>query len=270
MLTHLRHDLNKYGAMTATNLQNQVAYVWDALSRAFFIVIIMIVFVQLWRSVYEGRGSAEIAGFTLAQTIWYLLIAEVMELGKVRHDMRISNEVKDGSIAYTLIRPYNYLGYHFFNGLGELVIKMALVFLLGLPIVVWSAGGPPVRLIHLPPILLVATLAIIIDFLIFSIIGLLAFVTEDVSSFRLIYQKLVFILGGLMLPLDFLPGWLQPTARFLPFNLTTYAPARLFVAFNWPQFRQFVALQLLWIALIAAILWLQYRWATRRLEINGG
>lgn len=270
MLTQARLNLVKYGAMTATNLQNQLAYVWDALNRAFFIVIIMVVFVQLWRSVYAGEGSADIAGFTLAQTIWYLLVAEVMELGKVRHDNRISDEVKDGSIAYTLIRPYNYLGYHFFNGLGELVIKTSLVFLLGLPIVIWNAGAPPLRLVHLPFVLVVAFLAVIIDFLIFSIIGLLAFVTEDVSSFRLIYQKLVFILGGLMLPLDFLPAWLQPTARLLPFNLTTYAPARLFVAFNWPQFRQLVTLQLIWIAIISAILWLQFRWATRRLEINGG
>lgn len=270
MLTQARLSLIKYGAMTTTNLQNQLAYVWDALNRAFFIVIIMLVFVQLWRSVYAGQDSAEISGFTFSQTIWYLLIAEVMELGKVRHDTRISNEVKDGSIAYTLIRPYNYLGYHFFNGLGELIVKISLVFLLGLPIVVANAGAPPLVWAHLPPVLLVAGLAVIIDFQIFSIIGLLAFVTEDVSSFRLIYQKLVFILGGLMLPLDFLPGWLQPAARILPFNLTTYAPARLFVAFNWPQFGRILILQLIWIAIIGAGLWLQFHWATRRLEINGG
>jgi ABC-2 type transport system permease protein len=106
--------------------------------------------------------------------------------------------------------------------------------------------------------------------MVFSMIGLLAFVTEDVSSFRLIYQKLVFILGGLMIPLDFLPEWLQGIARVLPFNLTTYAPAKLFVAFTWAQFWQIIPLQLLWLAIIGSGLWLQYRWATRRLDVNGG
>jgi ABC-2 type transport system permease protein len=260
----------KYGAITLTNLQNQLAYVWEALSRAFFIVIIMFVFVQLWSAVYESQGTAEIAGLTLSNTIWYFLIAEVMELGKIRHDEKITAEVKDGSIAYTLTRPYNYLAYHFFNGLGETVVKMVLIFLLGLPIVVTYAGWPTIQPVHLFAVLLVATLAVTIDFFVFSIIGLLAFVTEDTFSFRLIYQKLVFILGGLMIPLDFLPAWLQPVARVLPFNLTTYAPAKLFAAFSWAQFWQILALQLVWLLVSGAGLVWQYRWATRRLAINGG
>lgn len=270
MLRQMQVTTAKYGSITLTNLQNQLAYVWDALNRALFITIIMFVFVQLWSAVYESQGTAEIAGLTLANTIWYFLIAEVMELGKIRHDERITAEVKDGSVAYTLGRPYNYLAYHFFNGLGETVVKMALIFLLGLPIVVYYAGLPTFSPAHLPALLLVAAMAILIDFFVFSIIGLLAFVTEDTSSFRLIYQKLVFILGGLMIPLDFLPAWLQPLARVLPFNLTTYAPAKLFVAFTWGQFWQIVGLQIVWLLIIGSILAWQYRWATRQLVINGG
>lgn len=270
MLAQLRINSVKYGAITTTNFQNQLAYVWDALNRAVFIVIIVFIFAQLWGAVYATQDTPEIAGLTLANTIWYFLIAEVMELGRVRHDMRISAEVKDGSIAYTFLRPYNYLAYHFFNGLGELVVKMTLIFLLGLPVVIYQVGLPTIVWWHIPLVLIVMAFAITIDFLVFSIIGLLAFVTEDVSSFRLIYQKLVFILGGLMIPLDFLPDWLQTIARVLPFNLTTYAPAKLFVAFNWPQFAQIIALQLFWIAIIGIILHRQYRWATQRLVINGG
>lgn len=263
-------NVAKYGAITLTNLQNQLAYVWDALGRSLFIVLIMFIFVQLWTAVYATRDTAEIAGLTLANTIWYFLIAEVMELGKPRHDLRIAEEVKDGTIAYTLIRPYNYLAYHFFNGLGETAVRMALVCLLGLPVVVAYAGWPVFNPRHMPSVGLVVLLAVLLDFLIFSIIGLLAFVTEDTGSFRLIYQKLVFILGGLLLPLDFLPAWLQPAARVLPFNLTTYAPAKLFVAFDAAQFVFVLRMQLIWIAVIGLALWTQYRWATRRLAINGG
>jgi ABC-2 type transport system permease protein len=270
MLHQLRLSTAKYGAITLTNLQNQLAYIWDALNRAFFILIIMFVFVQLWSAVYQTQGSTEIAGLTLANTIWYFLIAEVIELGKFRHDVRISEEVKDGSIAYTLARPYNYLAYHFFNGLGETLVKMSLIFLLGAPLALYYAGLPTLAWRHLPAVLLVALLAVLIDFFVMSIIGLLAFVTEDTFSFRLIYQKFVFILGGLMIPLDFLPGWLQGIARILPFNLTTYAPAKLFVAFTWQQFGQIALLQIFWLTLIGGVLFWQYRWATQRLVVNGG
>lgn len=270
MIANIRLKANKYALITSTNLQNQLAYIWDALNRAFFIVIIMYIFVQLWSAVYRSQGTNEIGGLTLSATIWYFLIAEVMELGRLRHDQTISQEVKEGTIAYTLIRPYNYLLYHFFNGLGELSLKMTLIFLLGLPLVYRFAGAPPVELAHMPFVLIIIGGAILLDFMIFSMIGLLAFVTEDVGPFRLIYQKLVFILGGLLLPLDFLPDRIQQIARLLPFNLTTYAPAKLFVAFEWAEFGRMLTLQLIWGGIIGLALTLQYRWVIRRLELNGG
>ena len=214
----LRLIVLKYGAITLMNLQNQLANVWDALGRAVFIVLIMFIFVQLWTAVYESQGTAEIAGLTLADTIWYFLIAEMIELGKFRHDQSISEEVKDGSIAYTLVRPYNYLAYHFFNGMGESLVKMGLIFLLGLPVVLIYAGLPAITLQGFVAFLLVLLLALLLDFCMASSIGLLAFVVEDTFPFRLIYQKLIFILGGLLIPLDFLPLWLQRIARLLPFS----------------------------------------------------
>lgn len=270
MLTQIRLNTLKYGSITLTNLQNQLAYVWDAAGRTLFVVMIMFVFVKLWTAVYETQGSTEIAGLTLANTIWYFLMAEVMELGKVRHDMRISEEVKDGSIAYTLIRPYNYLAYHYFNGLGESAMRMVLTFVAGAPIALIYAGLPSFSWRHLPAVLLIMFGAMLLDFLALSMIGLLAFVTEDTGSFRLIYQKFTFILGGLMIPVDFLPDWLQTIAKLLPFHLTTYAPAKLFVAFDAAQFWELLQAQAVWLTILGAALFFHYRWATRQLVVNGG
>lgn len=50
-----------------------------------------------------------------------------------------------------------------------------------------------------------------------ALIGLAAFLVEETNSFELIYQKAVFILGGMLLPLDMFPEWLQRIARLLPF-----------------------------------------------------
>jgi len=270
MINQIRLTTVKYGAITLINLQNQLAYAWEALNRTIFILFIMFIFAQLWTAVYETQGAAEIAGLSLANTIWYFLIAEMIELGKFRHDAKISEEVKDGSIAYTLVRPYSYLAYHFFNGLGETMVRMVLIFLVGLPVVLYYAGFPAVAWQHLPWILLVGLLALLLDFFAASSIGLLAFITEDTFSFRLIYQKLIFILGGLLIPVDFLPQWLQRIARYLPFSLITYAPAKLFVAFTWEQFREVLLLQFIWLILLGCGLFWQYRWATRRLALNGG
>ena len=69
MRLNLRVKTIKYGAITLTNLQNQLAYVWDALGRAVFIVLIMFIFVQLWTAVYTSQSATEIAGLSLSATI---------------------------------------------------------------------------------------------------------------------------------------------------------------------------------------------------------
>lgn len=266
----LRRRVIKYGSITLTNIQNQLAYVWDAVGRAVFIILILYIFVQLWSSVYASRGGGEIAGLTLTATIWYFLVAEMIEIGKFRHDQQISDEVKDGTIAYAMTRPYNYLVYHFFNGLGETLVKMVLIFLLGLPVVWLNVGGLSISWSTLPAVGLILLLALVLDFVMSSSIGLLAFVTEDTFSFRLIYQKLIFILGGLLIPVDFLPEWLQVIARILPFSQMTYAPAKLFVAWSAAQFWWVLMMQIFWIGVMGWLLRRQYRWAIRRLEVNGG
>lgn len=263
-------SIAKYASIMYINLKNQLAYIWDAVGRALFIVVILYVFVQLWTAVYESQGSHTIAGLTLSATIWYFLVAEMIELGKFRHDIPITAEVKDGSIAYALVRPYHYLVYHFFNGLGETAMRMSLVLALGLPIALIYGGNPQIQWATVPLVLVVLALALLLDFIMASGIGLLAFVTEDTASFRLIYQKLIFILGGLLLPIDFLPQWLQTPARLLPFSQVTYAPAKLLVAFDMTQFLQVVTLQAVWIAVLGSLLMIQYRWAVQRLAVNGG
>lgn len=266
----LRPIVLKYTAIMYINLKNQLAYIWDAIGRALFMLVILFIFAQLWSAVYESQGTHVIAGLTFSATIWYFLFAEMIELGKFRHDVRISTEVKDGSIAYSLVRPYNYLVYHFFNGLGETGMRMGLILLIGMPIALFYGGIPAIQWATLPSALLVLMLALVLDFIMASGIGLLAFVTEDTASFRLIYQKLIFILGGLLLPIDFLPDWLQGIARALPFSQITYAPAKLLVAFDGDQFIQVLGMQALWIGVLGTLLWLQYRWVARRLAVNGG
>ncbi len=266
----MRANIIKYSAITSANLQNQLAYIWDTFNRSIFMLFIMFIFIQLWSAAFEKQGLSAIGDMTLAKTIYYFLIAEVLQLGQVRHDIRITEEVKDGSIAYTMSKPYNYLFYHFFNGLGEAVVKMGLLFITGLPLVWRHAGIPPLSWGHLPFVILIMLMAMGIDFLFLSMIGLLAFVVEDTFSFRLIYQKIVFIFGGLLIPLDFLPTRLEQIARLLPFQLTTYAPAKLFVNFDWTLFGQLLASGLIWGIILSAILIAQYRWATRRLAVNGG
>jgi ABC-2 type transport system permease protein len=264
----LSRSIGKYAAITRINLQSNLAYIGEFAYRSIFMVLILYVFVQLWRTTYSVVGTDQIAGLTLADTVWYLVMTETIMLSKIRFAGKVAEEVRDGSLAYTVSRPYSYLLYHFFHGIGDTLLRMVINFLAGGILVTLLVGPlPPTNLFA---VFVTVMLAIILDFCFNGLIGLMAFFTEDVDSWSLIYQKILFILGGMMIPLDFMPAWLRDLSLALPFNYTIYAPARLFVKFDWASFASVAANQLLWIVVFAVVLSLMFRWGMRRVSINGG
>lgn len=267
----LSAQVRKYLAVTRTNMQNSLAYTWDAVSQGIFVIVFVFIFSQLWKTTFAIQGVDVISGLTLNMTIWYFVWAELVQLSKINPVTTMQNEVKDGTLAYTLGRPYNYVLYHFFMGLGSVAIRMVVILTLG-SMTAFLVAGPlhSFRPLTLPALLLVTLLAFILDYCIMALIGLLAFFFEDVAAFRLIYSKIVFVLGGLLIPVDFLPDGVQTVARVLPFNLVVYAPAKLFVKWETPQFLQIVALQVIWIGIMALVLTVTYRYGARRVSINGG
>ena len=270
MFARLRPSLDKYLAITRVNLQNQLTYSGDLLWRSVFMVIIMYIFIQLWGATYKSQNTNQISGMTLSDVIWYLVMAETVVLGNIRFAEQVAEEVRDGTIAYQLNRPYNYLLYHFSNGLGDALIRSTLTFGIG-AIIAWLAfGPPPIELFSAPAVVLVLSLSFILDFCIHGVIALSAFVIEDVTAFLLIYQKLTFIVGGLLLPVDFLPTWLKRIAGWLPFQLVPYAPAKLFVNFEPGRFAHLLTAQFIWLGVLILALVAMYRWGVRRVSINGG
>ena len=263
--------MRKYLAIFKTQLLTRLSYPADLLGHGMTIIIYLLVFIFLWRTTYRSTGSLEgtIAGLNLGQTIWYLMLAETLMLSKPRLAGIISNAVKDGSIAYILNKPYNFLLYHFSVGLGDSLTNMVFNLFAG-GILVWLMQAPPPDAWGWPLVLMTMIFAWLIDFCFASLIGLAAFLLEDVTAFDWIYQKLLFILGGMLIPLDFFPSWLRSVSQASPFAYTIYGPARLFVDPGFGRFIDLLTGQLIWLAVLTAIVTVSYRRGIQWLAINGG
>ncbi len=229
----------------------------------------MWVFIQLWRTTYGAMGQAVISGLSLRETLWYLMLAETIVLSKPRLATTIAEAVKDGSIAYLLNKPYNFLLYQVSIGLGDSILRMVVNALAG-GTIVWLFVGPPPDPRGWPLVVIALIAAWLIDFCLTAMIGLAAFLTEDIAAFEWIYQKIVFILGGMLIPLDFLPHWLQTIALSTPFAYTVYGPARLFVEPTLLRFATLLLTQGAWLLVLGAILTIFYRKGVAWLAINGG
>ena len=262
-------QLAKYWSVFQITLFNSLAYPMDLIGRSLLMIPFMWIFHQLWKVTFATAGTDSINGMTLVNTMWYLMLAETVELSRPALARNISENVKDGSIAYILNKPYSFLWYNFANSMGETVFRALTSALVGSLMVAWLVGNPPTLSGWL-----FAAIAIIgawvLNFCISCLIGLAAFVVEDVAPFMWIYQKLVFILGGFLIPLQFYPEWLQTIARALPFSAMIYGPAQLFVDPSWSMFGETLLIQSAWILAFTALLTFTYRRGVEHLVVNGG
>ncbi len=118
--------------------------------------------------------------------------------------------------------------------------------------------------------LVALALATLLDFLVAFGIALLAFWTESTSSIALIYDRLVMLLGGMLLPLGAFPPVVGAVAAALPFSALVYGPASLALGGPDVSFWSLAARQAITLALAGAAVWALYRAALRRVNANGG
>lgn len=262
--------LTKYGAVLKTTLLSNLVYGRDVAMRAVFMAVVLFIFLQLWSTTFSITGASDIAGFTLRDLVWYLVLTETVVLSAPRVSFKIDQEVKAGDLAYVLAKPYHYVLYHLAAYGGEAALRVPINFAIGAAVAAASVGLPTVSPVAVAAASVSLMLALVLNFAIEAAIGLTAFWVEDTVPFYWIYQKLTFSVGGLFLPLELFPRLLEVISRGLPFAGVTYAPARLFVGFSWADFASFAALQLGWILALGCVALLVYSNAVRRVNVHGG
>lgn len=239
----------------------------ELVARSLFVVMILLVFSRLWTTVHDMGALPNTAWGDL---LWYLAVTEWITLGTPQLWIAVQEDVRTGDVAYLLPRPMSYVSYRVSEGLGRLVARMLAVGIVALGTAYVFTGGLPSSPSGLLLAIPVAFLAAVVT-LIFGVwLGLTAFWLQDASPAYFIFQKLLFVLGGLILPLSIYPDWLNTLAHCTPFADMLYGPASLIFDPD-PQAALWTSLRLVgW----GALAWLLTVWtfarARRALEVNGG
>ncbi|WP_308638948.1 ABC transporter permease [Paenibacillus silvisoli] len=259
----------KAGAVAYITLRQQLAYKTDFIVRSSFLLLILFVFVQLWGAAYEGDSTRVINGYTLKQIIWYLVFTEAITMAVPSLCTLIENEVKNGDIAIRLIRPISYVGYHYSAYLSEAVFRFFVHLAVG-SVIAWTFAGPPSFGWGWAGLLSLTVGAITLAFLLNMVVALCAFWVEETRGMEFVLHKLQFTVGGMLLPLDLMPEWLQRICAWLPFQAMLYFPARTAVNYGSAPLLEQIAVQAGWIALLAICTMLMYRKGVAKLHVNGG
>ena len=101
-------------------------------------------------------------------------------------------------------------------------------------------------------------------------VGLSAFWMHDVEPLFWVWEKLLFMFGGLMIPLAVYPVWIQKIAAFTPFSAILGARSALAIEFNFFAAFTLVMSLLAWISFTILLLRVFYRRGLHVLTIEGG
>lgn len=261
--------IKKYIVLMKQEVKDNFSHFSNSIFRILTFWIILFIFLNLWQVVYAGKG--EIIGFTLTQLFWYFTLAEVMTFSGPSDSIEeIGEEVRSGSISNSLLKPINYCFVRFVKYFSRFLTDFILIGAGGILFTYVLIGSLKITFTGILLTGIAIALGAFINFLLILAIGLSAFWLEDSTSLSWIYQKFVFILGGMMIPLEFYPSWLENLSKALPTSYFMYYPAKLFVHFDVSFLSKVLIGQVSWIIVLIVIVILVYRKGVKEVNINGG
>ncbi len=262
--------LSKYWWIFKLDWKQSVHYFSDYLLSALFIAIILFIFTHLWQTIFAGNRSVE--GLTITQLIWYLTLTESIALSIGWRSMfdNVADDIKSGSIANYLTKPLSYMGWYFSSNLSKFFNYFATFIVIG-GIVTYALVGPlHFSLLNLLPLVFLLILSFILSFFVGMAFVSLAFWFEDVTAFYWILQKALFILGGMLVPIDVYPEFVQQYLYYLPVSFITYWPAKYFVTGSADILYTAVLGQVIWGVIFFGIAVSIYKIGIRKVNIHGG
>ena len=245
-----------------------MAYIFDFIASSFFLIIILFVFVKLWTITMKNSPSIE--GFDLKKMIWYYVATETIIMSLFPLHRTIEKEIREGDVAIRLNKPYSYLAFHYAVFLAESFIKALILLAVGSAVTLFMVGPIPFDFTNIPAIVLIFFITTSLNFFFSSLIGMSAFWTEDITGLFFIFDRLKWLLGGFLLPITIFPEPMRTIAMHSPFQYMIYAPAKLFINFNYPDFVNLLVAQTALFLVFGFIAWAVYSTGIKKLNLNGG
>jgi ABC-2 type transport system permease protein len=261
----------KYRALAIAAVQRAIIYRGTTLLSLISDLVWVAVLYYLWRTIYAGQAS--LGSFDWRAMRTYIIVSyAVNALIRFSSAARMLGPIRTGEVAVDLLRPVDYMQSQLAQTLGAALVEglLSSVIALLLGILVFEIAPPASPLAALLFLVSVG-MGFLIKFLINFLVSLLCFWTTNGVGLIWAQMAITGIFSGALVPLQFLPGWLQTVALALPFQAIIYTPLTIYLgtADGLALWRA-LGVQVFWVLalwVLARRLWMP---AVRALELQGG
>lgn len=230
-----------------------------------------IVQMMIFRAFYTQTSIPE--PLSLSQTITFIWLGQaLLQLVPWTIDKEIETQVKNGNVAYELIRPLHLYGLWFARSMA---MRLVPTFMRCLPIFVfggWLFGlSAPISWQAGTAFCFSVLLALLLSSAITTLMIISLFWTLSGEGIQRLLPQCTVLLSGMIVPLPLFPDWMQPFLNVQPFRGVMDIPCRLYTGvIPIADALYYLGFQLSWIlALILLGQWLMNK-ATHRFVIQGG
>ena len=262
--------IKPYFAYAQKSFLTRSAYRFDHLMGILNTVLKVFIYWEIYRALYGGR--TEVDGITMMMVTTNFVLSLCMDAIFRVNDFFIPDKIRDGSIANELLRPISIQGRMVAESLGNVFFELIFRFVPALLVSVLLVGVlAPKNVIMFLLFLLSAILGYGVLWSISFATQMLSFWLINVWSIVTIKNVLVNVLSGSMIPLWFMPGWMDGIIRFTPFASIYFTPVQIYLGqLPYQEILYKCLIQVFWIAVVYAIgnaLWLR---GQRKLVVQGG
>lgn len=268
----MKSYLNYFKLRFITNLQYRAAALAGISTQIFF----GLVFIMVYLAFYDSNGSANypMEWNNLVSYIW-LNQAFYALVYPYEKDQELLEMIKNGNLAYELIRPQNFFSKFYIKMLAKKVVSTMLrcipviivAFLLPEPIGLTL----PITFSHFVLFIFsILTSCLLVSSLIITV-HLITMFTLDSRGILSIYSVICEVFSGGTIPIPFFPDWLKSITYLLPFRYIADFPFRIYSGDISLNEGVYLLLQsLIWIIVIFIIGQIISKFALRKAVIQGG
>ncbi len=222
------------------------------------------VILSVWSSLFHLLPAARLARVSLVygEIVWYLALTEVVAFSIGHAYRRVQDDIHDGEVTAYLTRPVGYVALVGAQELGQMTTKIAALLIPGALLAYALTGMVPIGPATLLPLVvsLVAGAGVLLGVQI--LVGLATAWLGTSRPLFFIVQKLTFVFGGLVLPLDAYPPVVAAVSAWTPFPAMLYAPASIALDPSPAHMAAMLGLQVFWLCVV----WLSVSWASVAFE----
>lgn len=265
--------MSSYYGLFKMSFKAELQYRAKALSGVVTQIFWGLMYIYLYTAFMGGKI---INGFSLSQMTTYVWLGQAfLMLRFLDLPKNCGKEITNGNVCYKFIRPVNLYNQWYAEYLGY---KISATIIRSIPLLIIAFLMPGNLRMSLPASFasfLIFIVALLVGALIMASISMitvfLTFKTLSAKGTVTICNTLVGLLGGLYIPIVFMPQGLQNVLNYLPFRFIMDLPARVYIGnISATEALPLLAIAIVWLIVLVAVGKLLISRASKNAVIQGG